>query len=348
MDVENEWVLIDPTGSLLAVGDTPYKAVSPQGILAPQGRRLLLPAIEEVIASGNPVEHLTDGVVVRALPIVTAKTGSLTAVHAIYRAQHEAERDRPIVGCWEWELENVHAERAIHIYWDDAMFKLYELDRTDPEFADLTSGATPMPAWLNNLIAFEHRAEMYTYLDQWIHSPGNKVPIFRYHIMTGRGEAQPSTKQLRFAGDGERVGDTLWLRGITHEAPEGDGHVIPDFIEVRSEDLLRAAFDLTDAALAAIDTRTWSLYMWSKAQWVKARLTAPGNGSLLNLLKLDDLGAVQSYLAAAAKTPAVAETPIVARFQTEAGDYEPFLIRASGVDAGTVKGRFVLCRITPG
>ncbi len=348
INVDNQWVLTDAHGMLLAVGDEPYKAVSPQQVLDAKARRLLLPAIDEAILLGTPVERDDGPLIVKAVPITTVKTGSLTAVHGIYYDKSQEEATPPLVGCWEWELDRVHSDRTIHIFWDEKMFELYELDRSDPEFADLVNGKTAMPQWLNHLIGFEHRAEMYTYLEQWIDNPTFTVPIFRYRIMTGRGEAVPSTKHLRFAGEGGADGDDRWLRGITHEAPEGEGHVIPDFVEVHSEDLLRAAFDLTDAALAAIDTRTWSLYMWSRAQWGKARLADPGNGSLLNMLDLADLGKVQQYLTASAREPRIADAPIVVRFKTESGTYEPYLLRASGVDAGTVKGRFVLCRLTPG
>lgn len=348
VDVENQWVLTDSKGLLLSVGDEPYKAVSLQQVLDVKARRVLIPAIEETLSSGAPVERVEGTLVVRATPITTAKTGSLAAVHGIYREQSHKEAAQPLVGCWEWELDHVHSDRKIHIFWDDKMFQLYELDREDPEFADLVNGKTPMPQWLNHLISFEHRAEMYTYLEQWIQNPNFTVPIFRYRIMTGRGETIPSTKHLRFAGEGGAVGDDRWLRGITHETPAGEGHVIPDFVEVHSEeDLLRAAFDLTDAAMAAVDTHTWSLYMWSR-QWGKARLADPGNGSLLNLLDLADFGTVQAYLAGAAREPRIADAPIVVRFKTDAGTFEPYLLRASGVDTGTVKGRFVLCRLTPG
>lgn len=348
VDVENQWVLTDTHGLLLSIGDEPYKAVSPQQVLGGQARRILLPVIDAALASGETVERREGSFVIKAIPIATAKTGSLTAVHSIYYDQSQAETEPPLVGCWEWELDRVHTDRSIQIFWDEKMFQLYELDRNDPEFADLVNGKTPMPQWLNHLIGFEHRAEMYTYLEQWVNNPNFTVPIFRYRIMTGRGKSTPSTKHLRFAGEGGADGEKRWLRGITHEAPEGDGHVIPDFVEVHSEDLLRAAFDLTDAALAAIDTHTWSLYMWSRAQWSKARLADPGNGSLLNMLDLADLGAVQNYLASTAQQAAIASAPIVARFMTDGGTYEPYLLRASGVDAGTVKDRFVLCRLTPG
>lgn len=347
-DIRNQWVLLDAQGRLLTIADIPYSAVAPRQHIDPYARKVLLPMMQEAIATGEPVEHVDGGVLVSVFPIKTAKTGSLVAVQGIYREITDKMAARPVVGGWEWLIENAYSDdRKISIFWNDEMFTVYDLDRDDPQFAHIDNGVTPMPNWLNYLIAFEKRTEMYTYLQEWIKHPGNTVPIFRYGIIKGLGKVNPSPTQLRFAGDGFRDGTTLWLRGITHEDPTDGGHVIPDFTEVRSETVLHAAFDLTDDVLALIDTSTWVLFMWSPS-WTKVSLADPGNGSLLNVLNLNDLGIVQQSLVAAARGRSAPGTPgVVARFRMDDGRFQPFQLRATGVDVGTVKGDFVLARLTP-
>ncbi|WP_307857536.1 hypothetical protein [Paenarthrobacter sp. DKR-5] len=352
-EMRNQWVLVEQLNrdesGLLAIGSETFAGASVRKNLDALGRDLLLEPLRAAAQVPRPTDcEVThrNGTRYRIIvdPILSPLTGTLVACLALYAEAGDVVARRPKVGATEWRIA---ADGGIETAWNDDLHEIYELPRTGP------SPVAGMNEWISRFVAPEDRARMKVTIDASISSANTRRYLVPYRIVTARGMAVPTVKNLQACGrviPGVEPG-TKWLRAITREVSEVPAcPVTPEFGDYESSSLLRAAFDLViDRVLMAVDTACWQTFMVSD-NWGRFGLERARDGYLEPVVHPGDYQLFQAIVA----LPVPARRAVV-RFLHADGRYRPYTVTASTGRCGAAPAeapngapeRYVVVKLTP-
>lgn len=338
-----QWILVDSNSLLLKAGDRSFNGVSlRRHVNDPLARSLLFPALQRALSGGAPVSrHIAESNsewVVEIMPIRAPLTGSIVAALGIYSRPGQPIPPKPEVGAWEWRIKKGGVPPTLCSYWDETMFRLYELP---PASKPGSTGAFTTPDWLDHVVAPPDRLRMKQKIDLGIETVTPDLHTIVYEVTAAYGTEFAHPKRLRLAGRAHRPdGDsTVWLRGVVHVASPLDEERTPGLDEVRADDFLRSTRELIpDVALCLLDTLDWRAYDPSPA-WETLAITN-NDGLLLTAIQSPNVDEVKSVLRTASQSGKTESISTLLR--TETGEDLPALLTAMRASANP---RYVLCRI---
>ncbi|GAA4675104.1 hypothetical protein [Frondihabitans cladoniiphilus] len=346
-----EWILVDQDSLLLTLGTNIYTGTSLRRALSSRvARDLLIPALKRSMLDRVDRDEVAvvDGVEwsVVVHVITSPLTDEVFAAHGIVHRADEERPERPVVGSLEWKIVVGEGPGSgIRLYWDRAMFELYEFAKT--EYDDSVRSFVA-PLWYNDLVAPKDRARFRVIVDEVITAVAPELHSITYDVVTGQGTGRRGTKTLRVAGRaaGQKGDEVFYLRGVVHEAEDVQADYHPGIATVKSDDFLRAVLELnTDSAMCAVDTRTWDVYLVTEG-WSLAGLPPLTDGSFLDLFAPGDRAEVEAYLHDAATRTTVAVDPLRTRVRPSDGSVRDVLLSATGVQSGSETDRYVFLRLT--
>ena len=344
------WTLVEKEMSLLSIGSTHYTGVSLRKTLGPVAREVLLPALREAVETGADIRRVVAAAgeewSVRVDALIAPMTREVVGAHGVFVPHGRGWPPKPAVGATEWLVSPTGAA-PIRSYWDEGMFELYEFDV--PWYTDApVQAGWPAPQWFNHVLVPEDRARMKVSLDEVVQSVTPQLHTLTYGIITGLGGGRPGRKQLRLAGRAlqQEAGGDILLQGLMHEVAGPLEDYLPEIAPARTDDFVRAIFDVSSEALCAVDTHFMDIYMTS-ASWEAAGLAPVDNGSLLKLVHPEDGPAFGAYLIAAAANRSPTQNAPLVRIRTSDGAWGSFSVLAAGVSSGSEERRYAVCRVAP-
>lgn len=285
-ETASQWVLIDMMNpdqfSVLSIGSTNFSGASMRKNLDSLGRELLLDRTRRAMVSAVAVRETAEvrGAEYDVLvdPILSPTSRTVVGALAIYVPSGHEFPERPVVGSIEWEIRD--GGRRITTVWNDDMFILYGIRRSG------MGSAGDFTQWVNELIAPEDRARMKVVITGGIAAPDEQRHLVAYRILTGDGQSRYLEASGRVYLD--RESGAKWLRSITREVPGSAPKVTPNNVDTSSGPLLRAAFELSDNAMFAMDI-SWSQIFMTSPSWENVGLQYPSQGHLPHVIHPDDL-----------------------------------------------------------
>lgn len=318
-----QWVLIDMMNpaqfSVLSIGSMNFSGVSMRKNFDSVARELLLERTRRAMVSASAVKERADvrgteyDVVVE--PILSPTTRTVIGALAIYVPAGMELPERPVVGAIEWEI--LDGGRRITTVWNDDMFTLYGIRRSG------MGSAGDFTQWVNELIAPEDRARMKVVITGGIAAPDEQRHLVAYRILTGEGQSKYLEASGRVYMDQES--GAKWLRSITREVPGTAPAVTPNNVDTSSGPLLRAAFELSDNAMFALDI-SWSQIFMTSPSWEKQDLQYPSQGHIPHVVHPDDL---QMFLEIFDELGDGPSGGVTVRFLHTTGTYHPYKVCAS-------------------